>query len=112
MPPEHPGPPVLYSVIATLPDEQTLGDYLSWLRSGHLAAVRHAGAVSARAMRVQEPPLPLRIEASYVFPTLGEFKSYQELHAPRLRAEGMVLFGPKGVTFERRLGSIEADEPP
>lgn len=111
MPAERTGPPVLYSVVATVPDEQTLGEYVTWLRSGHLRAVLDAGAISAWAVRVQDPPAPLRIEASYVFPSLGAFKSYQEVHGPRLRAEGMVLFGPRGLTFERRLGTIEAREP-
>ena len=111
MPPATPNAPIHYRVTATLPDDATCVDYLKWLSSGHLLAVIRAGARSACATRVLEPASPLRVESHYLFPTLDAFQSYQTNAAPTLRAEGVRLFSPRGVTFERHLSMVEAQIP-
>jgi len=103
--------PVLYGVMATLPDERTLDDYLDWLRGGHLEDVVRAGAVSAVASRLVDPPHPLRVETRYLFASRAEYESYLTDHAPRLRAQGLARFGSRGVGFARNLAAIEAVSP-
>jgi len=107
--PEPPAEPVLYSVTATLPSQGVAAEYVAWLRSGHLQDVVRAGALSAAAARLIEPRRPIQVESSYVFASRDAFDRYVRDHADRLRAQGLAVFGPHGVTFERRLAIILAD---
>ncbi len=108
MPVEPSSTPVVYTVTATLPDEPTAARYLDWLVKVHLEEVVRAGAVSASAARLIDPADPVRVESSYVFGGRAEFDRYVAEHAPRLRATGVAVFGPLGVSFERRLARVEA----
>ncbi len=98
---------LVYTVIATLPDEAAASEYLAWLTGGHAESVVAGGAASARVVRIEEPPDPIQVEAQYVFASRADYDRYLRDHAPRLRAEGLALFGaPRGITFERRVGRV------
>jgi hypothetical protein len=100
-------PGLLYTVIATLPDETTRSEYIAWLREGHIDAVLQGGADSGMIVRIEQPATPLQVETRYVFSTRALFERYLREHAPRLRADGLARFGPdRGITFERRVGEI------
>ncbi len=96
---------ILYAVIATLPDEAVRERYAAWLVGGHVQQVCKGGA--SRASVVKLDGQPLRVMARYEFATRGGLERYLAEHAPRLRAEGLALFGPEtGVTFERLTGEV------
>jgi hypothetical protein len=94
-----------YTVAATFTDPALAGSWLRWLRQGHTADVLAGGATSAEI--VQMDGTPLSFEVRYRFPSRDAFSTYEQQHAPRLRAEGLKLFPPeKGVTYRRTLGEI------
>lgn len=101
---------ILYAVIATLPDEPTRVRYIDWLLQGHIQQVCAGGATSASVIRLDGQPL--RVMARYTFPTRDDLERYIATYAPRLRAEGLALFGPEtGVTFERLTGQVAGSHP-
>jgi len=99
---------ILYAVTATLPDEETLGEYIAWLEDGHIDAVIEGGARSGMIVRILNGPGELpQVETQYVFATRELFDGYERTAAPALRAEGREKFPPeRGITFQRRLGEI------
>lgn len=98
---------IAYTVIATLPDEETARAYIAWLEDGHVDAVVEGGARSGMIVRVEEPASPIQVESRYVFATREAFGRYVEHTAPALREDGLARFGPdRGVQFERRIGTI------
>ncbi|HLP83206.1 MAG TPA: hypothetical protein VK157_02560 [Phycisphaerales bacterium] len=101
---------ILYAVIATLPDEPTRRRYVDWLLGGHIQQVCAGGATAASVIRLDGQPL--RVMARYTFPTRDALERYIATDAPRLRAEGLALFGPEtGVSFERLTGEVAGDHP-
>lgn len=101
---------ILYAVIATLPDEPTCVRYIDWLLQGHIQQVCAGGATSASVIRLDGQSL--RVMARYTFPTRDDLERYIATYAPRLRAEGLALFGPEtGVTFERLTGQVAGSYP-
>jgi hypothetical protein len=106
----HTPEPVAYTVTATLPDQTTVERYLAWLTQGHVQQVVAGGASSALVIRLSDPPLS--VQSRYQFPTPEAYQGYLRDHAPRLRAEGLALFGPhNGVVFRRELGTIVSFDP-
>ena len=103
------GEQLAYSVIATLPNEATLDEYVAWLRDGHIEAVVRGGASAGWVIRHDPlPGMPLRVEARYLFPSRAAFERYVAESAPALRAEGLARFpASRGVTFERVVGMVE-----
>ena len=99
-------PRIAYSVIATLPDPTMVPEYIAWLKSGHVDAVRRAGAESGVIIRVTDPASPVQVETRYVFPSRGVLDRYLAEVAPALRADGAERFGSRGVTFARRIGDL------
>lgn len=99
-------PSVSYVVIATLPDQATAAEYIGWLEDGHVDAVIRGGAHAGMIVRIQDPSEPIQIETRYVFSTRALLDRYLQETAPRLRADGNARFGPRGVTFTRRIGEI------
>lgn len=96
---------ILYMVTATLPDEKTAAEYISWLEDGHVDAVIEGGAHTGMIVRLQGDPI--RVETHYVFATQSRFDDYVAKHAPALREDGMSRFPPdRGIQFERRIGEI------
>jgi len=110
-------PEVAYTVVATLPDERTLAEYVEWLLGGHTQAVVRGGAVSAEVIGPcptgpKGPEMIFRVESRYVFPTQEAFEAYEALHAPALRAEGITRFGGRGgISFARSVGQVVGREP-
>jgi hypothetical protein len=102
---------VVYSVIATVPDEQTRAEYLDWLVTEHIGDVVEAGAEKGRALAVLEPATPLQVESQYEFASMEAFERYVAEAAPRLRAEGLRRFGAeRGIAFQRRVGEVMGSE--
>jgi hypothetical protein len=100
-------PTIAYTVTATVPDETTAGEYAAWLTGGHTAQVIAAGASAAAVVRITDPPLPIRIEARYLFPSDEAYAAYIERSAPALRAQGLERFPPaRGIGFDRRTGRL------
>lgn len=98
---------VAYTVIATLPDEATADEYIRWLVGGHIQAVVEAGAQSGVAVRIEDPPAPIRVEARYLFVNQAALDRYIQDSAPALRADGLRRFPPeRGILFERRSGRV------
>jgi hypothetical protein len=98
---------ILYSVIATLPDDAACAEYIAWLEDGHIDQVVKGGAHTAMIVRVLEPPTPIQVETRYIFATRDLFDRYVRESAPKLREEGLLRFPPaRGISFERRVGEI------
>ncbi|MGD9693814.1 MAG: DUF4286 family protein [Phycisphaerales bacterium] len=96
---------ILYTVTATLPDEATAAEYISWLEDGHVDQVVAAGAHSGMIIRLEGPTL--RVQTQYVFSTRETFDRYVERDAPALRADGLKRFPPeRGIAFSREIGEI------
>lgn len=100
---------VAYTVTALLPDTVTRDRFVRWLREGHIQQVVGGGAKEAVVVVVEEPATPLKVVCRYIFASREAFDLYQTNHAPKLRAEGLRLFGPElGVSFERSVGKVIA----
>jgi hypothetical protein len=100
---------IAYTVTALLPDAVTRDRYVRWLREGHIQQVVAGGAKEAVVVAVDEPPRPLKVVCRYIFANREAYDQYVTEHAPKLRAEGMALFGPElGVSFERSVGKVIA----
>ena len=100
---------IFYAVTARFPSERIAQEYIDWLESGHVEAVKRAGAISGDIVVLDrnESDAAIRVETLYVFGSRAEFKSYDNgPEAKKLRTDGMQRFGDRGVTFERRIGEI------
>lgn len=99
---------LVYTVITTLPDAHITDEYVTWLASGHTAQVLEGGALQSEVCGPWEnADGTLCVEARYVFANPEAFATYENLHAPRLRAEGVAKFGScPGIRFERRTAPL------
>lgn len=96
---------IAYTVRATLPDRASADRYLAWLLDGHLRAVLQGGALSGSAVELDQGSGTIVIEARYLFGSQAEFNQYVSETAPKLRAEGLALFGVgTGISFNRSVG--------
>lgn len=106
---------VQYSVLATLPTQALRDQYRDWLAHGHVQDVVAAGARAAMVVVLDaDPSAPpaWRVLAVYRFPSQAALDRYLRDDAPRLRAQGLALFGPPtGVTFSRWSGPIIFETP-
>ncbi len=105
------GDRILYSVVATLPDEALAGEYMAWLAGGHVQGVIDGGAESGVVVRLdpESGEQGIRVMSQYVFGDRAAFDRYEREAAPALRADGLARFGAetgKGVTFQRSVGVI------
>lgn len=103
---------VAYTVTAEFASPELVERYVAWLSGGHVKAVCDGGATSAEVVRIDaasgEPPT---VCVRYQFPDRRTLEAYFAEHAPRLRAEGLALFGPgSGVTFTRSTGVVVCRE--
>lgn len=102
---------IIYTVVATLPDESTVQRYVAWLKGGHVQAVLAGGAMSVVvAVRDREEGAvggARVVDVRYVFATRAALERYVREFAPALRAEGVALWGSvAGVRFERWVGEV------
>jgi hypothetical protein len=92
-----------YSVRAQFENEAVANEYASWLTHGHLAEVIKGGALQAWLIQVG----PLEFEARYLFASAETFATYEKVHAPALRAEGLAKFpASRGVKMTRAQGEV------
>lgn len=100
-----------YTVTVTFTGPQQAGlslDWLEWMRSSHLADVCAAGARQAILVQRDDTPHPT-FEARYLFESRGSFDRYLDLHAPRLRREGLEKFPVEnGIQYARSTGTVLA----
>jgi hypothetical protein len=102
---------VAYTVAATFTDPALAEAWLHWLRDGHVAEVLAGGASRAEVVALDGPDCAY--EVRYHFPSREAFEHYERVHAPRLRAEGLRLFGvEKGVRYQRSVGRVCDTFPP
>lgn len=98
---------ILYIVHCRFDDPSLAGEWLAWLRDGHLEAVCAAGALDARVLELPGPPPAY--EVHYRFADPSAFEAYERDHAPGLRAEGLARFPPeRGLRYTRRVDPIVA----
>ena len=99
---------IAYTVTAEFASPELVDRYIAWLSGGHVKAVCDGGAASAEVVRLDGVSgEPLTVSVRYQFPDRGTLEAYFTEHAPRLRAEGLALFGPgSGVTFTRSTGVV------
>ena len=96
---------IRYAVAVTFPNNALAGDWLAWLRAGHVAAVIQGGAVSAEVVKLAG--VPESYEVVYRFRSRGDFDIYDREIAPALREEGLKLFPiEKGITYRRQVAEV------
>ncbi|MCK6508065.1 DUF4286 family protein [Myxococcota bacterium] len=100
----------IYTVRCTLLDEDVARRWLRWLQQEHLAQVCAAGALSAEVIRLEEPGEDqpgVDYEVRYRFASGEALDLYLELHAPRLREEGLARFPLElGLRYRRSWGPV------
>jgi len=102
---------VAYTVSVTFADAKLADEWLRWLRGGHLTELLSGGASDAEVIELDGGPCR-SFEVRYHFPSRTMFEDYERDHAPRLRAEGLRLFGPeKGAVYRRSLGTVVTTSP-
>ncbi|PZR06712.1 MAG: hypothetical protein DI536_29680 [Archangium gephyra] len=90
-----------YTVHAEFDSSDVCTEWQQWLLQGHLADVVKAGALTAELVQWNEK----RCEARYTFQDAEAFATYENMHAPPLRAEGLKKFPPsRGVRMSRSTG--------
>jgi len=104
---------IAYIVTADFTDVAVAGEWVAWLKEGHLQAVLDGGATSVSVSRLEpDAATPLRFEVRYRFPSMQDFSRYEKEFAPRLRADVEQRFPrDRGVTLSRRLAEILHDLP-
>jgi hypothetical protein len=105
----------VYTVACAFDDPKVAEEWIAWLRDGHLAEVRAAGALDAEVVRCDAPAgdaRAVRCEARYHFHSRAAFAEYEREHAPRLRADGLKRFPPeRGLKYERMTGEVIVRDP-
>lgn len=104
---------IAYTVTASFDRPGSVRAYIDWLSAGHVRSVCEAGAASAIVVAIDPAPgEPPTVQVRYLFPNRDALAGYLSEHAPRLRAEGLALFGPEsGVVFSRSVGRVAHVEP-
>lgn len=99
---------LLYTVTATISDPATKAEYAAWLLGGHIQQVIAGGADSAMVVELTEPAVPgeSKVAVHYRFRNEQTLKTYVDVHAPALRADGLARFGNRGVRWERTIGTV------
>ncbi len=97
---------VFYEVMATVHDPVVEAAWLQWMRDKHLADLRAAGATAAQLVKLDSPGAYV---AQYQFESRTAYDTYLREEAPRLRAEGLSLFGTDAIVYSRRTGDILVD---
>lgn len=107
---------IAYTVTAEFDDARVADEWIAWLRDGHLAEVIAGGALSATIVRTDgdvsssaSGGAVVRCEVRYHFASRESFRRYEQQHAPRLRADGLLRFPPhRGIKMRRSIGEVVA----
>ncbi|MHC5024455.1 MAG: DUF4286 family protein [Planctomycetota bacterium] len=98
-----------YTVQCTFDDPAVADEWISWLKSEHLADVRAAGALDAEVIRLDGEEH--HVEVRYHFDSREDFELYEREHAPGLREEGLQRFPPeRGLQYARSMGDVVAKQ--
>lgn len=96
-----------YTVTAEFDDPAVMGEWIDWLRDGHLAEVIAGGALDAELVQFDGPAH--RCAVRYHFRDRAAFERYEREFAPRLRQDGLERFPPeRGVRYQRNTGVVRA----
>ncbi|HWL93619.1 MAG TPA: DUF4286 family protein [Phycisphaerae bacterium] len=100
-----------YEVSASISDATIAAAWVRWMRDAHIADVVAAGALSGRVISIDRadadgPNASHEFCVQYEFADRSALDRYLSDHAPRLRAEGLVRFGPEQIRYSRRSGEI------
>lgn len=107
---------IAYTVTTEFDDARVADEWIAWLRDGHLAQVIAGGALDATIIRFDaDPPsgsrggAAVRCEVRYHFASRESFRRYEQEHAPRLRADGLLRFpSHRGIKMTRSIGEVVA----
>lgn len=98
-----------YTVSATFEHDEVAREWLEWLACRHCAEVRDGGARTAEVVAIDGDAITF--EVRYDFPSRDMFETYEQEHAPGLRAEGLDRFPTeRGITYARTSGEIVHSE--
>ena len=109
-------PEVSYTVECSFSTDcpaRIIQQWLDWLVSGHIQDVLDGGATSGEIFEMEAPAedggdVARRFEIRYRFPDRAAFESYEQLHAPRLRDEGLQKFPlDNGLSYRRTVGTSQ-----
>ena len=106
---------ISYNVTATLSGRESLEEYTSWLRSGHIQQVVEEGGASNGSLTVLDSPEgAIQVVSRFMFPDRAAYDRYQAEVAPRLQPEGKRLFvdTQKVLRFERAVGELQFEYEP
>ena len=94
-----------YIVQACFENREVAAEWLDWLRDGHCQEVLDGGATAVEIVDLDS--VALTFEVRYEFPDQETFTSYEKVHAPRLREEGLARFPvSRGVRYARSTGTV------
>ena len=99
-----------YTVSARFEHADVAAEWVEWLRAGHCRAVLQGGAQSATVLQL-DPAESLHFEVRYDFADRAHFRTYQDLTAPQLIAEGLERFPTsRGIQYARTTGVVAYTE--
>ncbi len=97
-----------YTVQATFLEDNVAQEWVNWLRTGHCQEVLDGGATRVEVVKLEGSEHSF--EVRYDFPDSDTFATYERIHAPRLRAEGLTRFPlTRGVSYARSTGLVIFD---
>jgi hypothetical protein len=100
---------IIYNVTINI-DPSIEKQWLGWMRTKHIREVLNCGCfVSARLVKVHvsQPIEGVSYATQYVAESQEKLQMYYSHFAPKLREEGLQLFGDKMLAFRTELEIIE-----
>ncbi|MDO5510949.1 MAG: DUF4286 family protein [Weeksellaceae bacterium] len=99
---------IIYNVTISIHQDVEI-QWLEWMKTKHIQEVLDTGCfTSARFTRIRghDDPNSSNYSVQYMCNDNKLLKQYYEIHAPKLRDEGLKLFGDKMLTFRTELELI------
>jgi hypothetical protein len=96
---------IIYNVTINI-DESVHDKWIAWMQQKHIKDVLATGLfTSARMVKVlvEEDMGGVTYSIQYFVPSRENLENYYKNHAPRLREEGLQLFGDKMLAFRTEL---------
>ena len=98
-----------YTVRAFFEDQEVADEWVRWLQEGHCREVLSGGARRAEILQIEDANNGF--EVRYDFEDRTTFETYERIHAPGLRDEGLTLFPiERGIRYERACGTVIHEE--
>jgi len=100
---------IIYNVTINI-DPSIEKQWLDWMRTKHIREVLNSGCfISAKLVKVHvnQPIEGMSFATQYVAESQEKLQTYYTHFAPKLREEGLQLFGDKMLAFRTELEVIE-----